>query len=87
MNKRELSWFMVRLIGVGLVLNGMRYVAIVIENILLVPTGPAGKMLLSQSSGLLGGLAMEALVSLAVGVYLIKRGDFLFHWLNSEPRH
>ncbi|HEU4376443.1 MAG TPA: hypothetical protein VFS02_23320 [Telluria sp.] len=85
MNKQELSWFMVRLIGVGLVLNGMRYVAIVIENILVMRTGPAGQILMSQSSGLLGGWVAEALISLAVGVYLIKRGDFLFHWLNSEP--
>ena len=40
MNKQELSWFVVRLIGVGLVLNGMRYVAIVIENILNMPKRP-----------------------------------------------
>lgn len=85
MNKKELSWFVVRLIGVGLVLIGMRYVAIVIENLLVLRASPAGQMLLSQSSGLLSGWVMEALFSLGAGVYLIKRGDFLFHWLNSEP--
>ena len=42
-------------------------------------------MLMAQSSGLLGSWVIEALLSLCAGVYLIKRGDFLFHWLNSEP--
>lgn len=86
MNKQELSWFTVRIIGVGLTLNALRYSAIVLENILNLPSGPAGKMLLAQSSGLLGSWTIEALLSLGAGVYLIKRGDFLFHWLNSEPK-
>lgn len=86
MNKQELSWFTVRIIGVGLTLNALRYTAIVLENILNLPSGPAGKMLMAQSSGLFGSWAIEALLSLGAGVYLIKRGDFLFHWLNSEPK-
>lgn len=85
MNKKELSWFAVRLIGVGLLLNAMRYTAIVIENIMNLPSGPAGNALMAQSSGLLTGWTLEALLSIVAGVYLIKRGDFLFHWLNSEP--
>lgn len=85
MNKKELSWFAVRLIGVGLLLNAMRYTAIVIENIMNLPSGPTGNALMAQSSGLLTGWTLEALLSLGAGVYLIKRGDFLFHWLNSEP--
>lgn len=85
MNKKELSWFVVRLIGVGLLLNALRYTAIVIENIINLPGGPAGNALMAQSSGLLTGWSVEALLSLGAGVYLIKRGDFLFRWLHSEP--
>ena len=85
MNKREVCWLLVRIGGVCLCLNGFRYVLIVMENMLLVTTARNGELLLSQSSGLIGGWAIEAAISLIAGVYLIKGGDFLFRWLNYEP--
>lgn len=86
MNKNQLCWLLVRIVGVFAVFNGLRYSLIVIENILAAPAGENGRLLLSQSSGLLGGWCIEALVSFGVGVYLIKRGKILFLWLSSEAK-
>ncbi|WP_028102759.1 hypothetical protein [Pseudoduganella violaceinigra] len=84
MNKKEICWLLVRATGVALLLNGLRYALLVIENILAVPTGSAGQMLMSNSAGLFASWCLEAVLFVGVGVYLIKRGGFLFNWLNSE---
>lgn len=84
MNKNQLCWLLVRIIGVLLVFNGVRYTLIVIENILAAPSGEAGQLLVSHSSGLLGGWCLQAVASFVAGVYLIKRGKILFLWLSSE---
>jgi hypothetical protein len=87
MNKNQLCWLLVRMIGVCLVFNGLRYTLIVIENILAAPPGEAGQLLLSHSAGLLGGWCLQALASFVAGAYLIKRGKILFLWLSAEADH
>ena len=84
MNKNELCWLLVRATGVGLLFNGLRYVLIVFENILVISTGPTGNLLISQSSGLFASWCLEALISIAVGAYLIKNGQIIFKWLSFE---
>lgn len=86
MNKKEFCWTLVRLIGVCMVLNGFRYVLIVIENVLNIPAGPAGQAMIANSAGLLGSWCVEALIFVGVGVYLLQRGELLFNCLNSEPQ-
>ena len=84
MTKREVAWLIVRFIGICLVLNACRYLFIVLENVMMASTANKGDVALSQGSGLISGWIVEAIVSLIVGLYLLKNGNLLFHLLNHE---
>lgn len=85
MSKREWAWLIVRIIGVGLLFNSLRYAFIVFENLLLVSQTDNGKILLSQSSGLITGWIIEAIVYGLLGLYFIFGGNLLHQLLVKEP--
>lgn len=85
MTKKEICWLVVRLIGICLLFNALRYAVAMIENLLLISSTPAGQMLVSQTAGLMKLWCCEAIASFVAGLYLIKRGHVLFEWLNFEP--
>ncbi len=86
MTKKETCWLLVRLIGLCLLFNGLRYAITLIENLLLISSSSAGDMLVSQTAGLMKLWCCEAVASFGAGIYLIKSGHLLFEWLSFEPQ-
>lgn len=85
MTKKETCWLLVRVIGLCLLFNGLRYALTLVESLLMISANPAGPMLISQSAGLMMFWFCDAVASFVVGIYLIKGGRVLFQWLNFEP--
>ena len=84
MSKKELAWLIVRLVGIGLLFNSLRYAFIVVENLLIVSQNDNGKVLLSQSSGLFTGWVIEAIVYGLLGFYFLFNGNLLYRLLVRE---
>lgn len=85
MTKKELCWFLVRVIGICMLLNAVRYAATLIESLLVVGNNPAAPMMAPQTSALMTLLCWEAIASFLAGIYLLKRGQVVFKWLSFEP--
>ena len=85
MDKRDVSWLIVRVLGLAFVINAGRYLFIIIENLMLASKADLGKTLLSQSSGLISGWVIEAVVYFIIGLFLLLDGKFLFEIINYDP--
>lgn len=83
MTKEELVWLLVRIIGLGFLINGFRYGFIVFENIMVMSA--SGPELQARGAGLLNAFILEGLICLIVGISLLKSGRILFGLLNSVP--
>ena len=85
MSKRDLAWLIVRLVGIGLLFNSLRYAFIVFENLLLASQTNNGKVLLSQGSGLITGWVIEAIIYGLLGLYFLLNGSLLHQLIVREP--
>jgi hypothetical protein len=86
LTKKQVVWLLVRIAGVALLANGIRYFLIVLENIMMGMSVAKGQELLSAGSGLITGWIIEAVLFCAAGFYLLEDGRLLFRWLNRESR-
>ena len=82
MTKEDAAWLIVRTMGVGFIIYSIRYLFIIMQNFMLATTSDMGKLLISQSSGLLAGWLIEGAFYLVVGLLLLFKGRFLFCLIN-----
>ena len=80
MNKKEVVWLIIRVIGLWLVWEAIESTAPLIT---LVTTGPSANYLLTFVLAVLRSLA-RIVFYLAVGIYFLKGGGLIFGLLNHE---
>jgi hypothetical protein len=85
MTKRHLAWLLIRIAGTCLLFNSLRFLFIILENVLLASSSFDGKIVLSQGSGLIAGWAIEAGIYFIIGIYLLLDGKRLFDLWDREP--
>lgn len=84
MTKKEVTWLIIRLLGICSIFNAFRYFFIIIENWLLASSAELGEATISQSSGLFMGWTIELIFYFIIGLYLLFNGKLLFFVLNRE---
>lgn len=84
MTKKQIVWLLVRIAGAISVFNSLRFVFIIVENLLLASTSDVLKTTIGQASGLISGWAIEAVVYFSIGLYLLLNGKILFDLLDRE---
>jgi hypothetical protein len=82
LNKKEVVWLIIRLIGLWLVWEAIESTAPLIT---LITTGPVSNYLLTFVLAILRSLA-RIIFYLAVGIYFLKGGGVIFDLLNHEAK-
>ena len=84
MTKSNICWLIVRLLGLFFIYEALRWTSSILTSLTTASTTSRGAVLLSESLGLISGMAICAAICLLLGAYLLLNGTLIYKLLMSE---